>query len=137
MAERLTDEQRREAAAGDVNVLAILMLVGSAVFALVNYWIGTMSWLAVVLSLTSTLAWSLGLWRRSPVTTAFVRVGFGIGGLAAPVFGIVGVVVAIVGYTWGWAMLGGSILYLAFSVLGLEIIERAHETGAIERFAPD
>lgn len=137
MADRLTDEQRREAAAGDVNVLAMLMLVGSAVFALVNYWIGTMSWLAVVLSITSTLAWSLGLWRRSPVTTSFVAVGFGIGGLAAPVFGLIGVVLAIVGYTWGWAILGGSILYLAFSVLGLEIIERAHETGAIERFAPD
>lgn len=137
MAERLTDEQRREAAAGDVNVLAILMLVGSAVFALVNYWIGTMSWIAVVLSITSTLAWSLGLWRRSPITTSFVAVGFGIGGLAAPVFGLIGIVIAILGFVWGWAILGGSILYFAFSVLGLEIIERAHETGAIDRYAPE
>ena len=137
MAERLTDEQRREAAAGDVDVLATLMLVGSTAFALVNYWIGTMGWIAVLLSITSTVAWSLGLWRRSPITTAFVAVGFGIGGLAAPVFGIAGVVLAILGFTWGWAILGGSVLYLAFSVLGLEIIERAHDTGAIDRYTPD
>ena len=137
MAEGLTDEQRRAAAAGDVTVLAILMLVGSTVFAVVNYWIGTMNWIAAVLSITSTLAWSLGLWRRSPVTTSFVKVGFGFGGLAAPVFGLTGIVLAFLGFAWGWAILGGSIVYFAFSVLGLEIIERAHDTGAIEKFSPD
>ena len=134
MAELLSDEQRREAAAGDVNLLAGLMLVGSSVFALVNRWIGTMSWIAVGLSIMSTLAWSLGLWRRSPVTTSFVKIGFGFSGLAAPVFGLVGIVVGIIGFTWGWALLGGAIVYFAFSVLGLEIIERAYETGAIETY---
>ena len=137
MVEQLSDEQRREAAASDVNVLAILMLVGSSVFALFNLWIGTMSWIAAVLSITSTLAWSLGLWRRTPVTTSFVKIGFGFGGLAAPIFGIVGIVVGIIGASWGWALLGGAIVYFAFSVLGLEIIERAHDTGAIERYSPD
>lgn len=135
MAERLTDEERRAAAAGDVDVLAILMLVGSSAFALVNQWIGTMGWLAVVLSITSTLAWSLGLWQRSAVTTSFVKVGFGFGGLAAPVFGVIGIVIGLTGPSWGWALLGGAIVYFGFSVLGLEIIERAHETGAIERFS--
>ena len=137
MGELLSDEQRREAAASDVNVLAILMLVGSSVFALVNLWIGTMSWIAVVLSIMSTLAWSLGLWQRSPVTTSFVKIGFGFSGLAAPVFGLLGIVAVIVGFTWGWALLGGAIVYFAFSVLGLEIIERAHDAGVIERYSLD
>ena len=137
MAELLSDEQRREAAAGDVNLLAILMLVGSSVFALVNRWIGTMSWIAVGLSIMSTLAWSLGLWRRSPVTTSFVKIGFGFSGLAAPVFGLIGIIAGIIGFTWGWALLGAAIVYFAFSVLGLEIIERAHDTGVIESYQPD
>ncbi len=137
MADPLSDDQRRDAAASDVNVLAMLMLVGSSVFALANLWIGTMSWIAAVLSITSTLAWSLGLWRRTPVTTSFVKIGFGFGGLAAPIFGIAGIVVGIIGYSWGWALLGGAVVYFAFSVLGLEIIERAHATGAIERYSPD
>ncbi len=133
----LTDDQRRDAAAGDVNVLAILMLVGSTVFALVNRWIGTMSWIAVALSVTSTLAWSLGLWRRSPVTTSFVKIGFGFSGLAAPVFGIAGIAIGLFGYTWGWALLGGAVVYFVFSILGLEIIERAHDTGVIKSYSPD
>jgi hypothetical protein len=137
VAELLSDEQRRDAAAGDVNVLATLMLIGSSIFALVNLWIGTMSWIAVVLSISSTLAWSLGLWRRSPVTTSFVKMGFGFSGLAAPIFGLLGSVAGIVGFTWGWALLGGAVVYFAFSVLGLEIIERAHDTGVIERYSSD
>ncbi len=137
MAESLTDEQRREAAAGDVNVLAILMLVGSSGFALLNRWIGTMNWLAVALSISSTLAWSIGLWRRSPVTTSFVKIGFGFSGLAAPALGLAGVVAGVIGYPWGWALLGGAVVYFAFSVLGLEIIERAHDTGVIDRYSLD
>ena len=137
MAESLTDEQRYDAAAGDVNVLAILMLVGSTVFALVNRWIGTMSWIAVALSVTSTLAWSLGLWRRSPVTTSFVKIGFGFSGLVAPVFGIAGIAIGLFGHAWGWALLGGAIVYFVFSLLGLEIIERAHDTGVIKSYSPD
>ena len=134
MAELLSDEQRHEAAASDVNVLAILMLVGSSIFAAVNIWIGTMSWIAGVLSITSTLAWSLGLWRRSPVTTSFVKIGFGFSGLAAPVFGVLGIVAVIIGFSWGWALLAGAIVYFAFSLLGLEIIERAHDTGVIDTY---
>ncbi len=133
----LTDDERRAAAAGDVNVLAALMLMGSAAFALVNRWIGTMGWIAVALSVTSTLAWSLGLWRRSPITTSFVKIGFGFSGLAAPVFGIAGIAIGLIGHTWGWALLGGAVLYFAFSVLGLEIIERAHDTGVIDRYSLD
>lgn len=137
MSEELTDEQRREAAAGDVNVLAVLMLVGSTAFALVNRWIGTMGWIAVALSISSTLAWSLGLWRRNPVTTSFVKIGFGFSGLAAPVIGIAGIIAGLLGYSWGWALLAGAIVYFGFSVLGLEIIERAHDTGVIEPFSLD
>lgn len=133
----LSDQQRRDAAASDVNVLAVLMLVGSSVFALVNFWIGTMSWIAVILSITSTSAWSLGLWRRSPVTTSFVKIGFGFSGLAAPVFGLLGIGAIIMGFTWGWALLGGAFVYFSFSLLGLEIIERAHDTGVIDRYSPD
>ena len=137
MTESLTDEQRRDAAAGDVNVLAILMLVGSTVFALVNQWIGTMGWIAVALSITSTLAWSLGLWRRSAVTTSFVKIGFGFSGLAAPIFGFAGIAIGLFGYTWGWALLAGAVVYFVFSVLGLEIIERAYDTGVIKSYEPD
>jgi hypothetical protein len=128
----LTDEQRRDAAAGDLTVLAVLMLLGSVVFALVNRWIGTMSWIAVALSISSTMAWSLGLWRRSSVTTAFVKIGFGLSGLVAPVVGLAGVIAGLAGLTWGWALLGGAVVYFGFSVLGLEIIERAHETGVVD-----
>ncbi len=137
MVEKLTEEQRFVAAAGDVNVLAMLMLVGSSVFSIVNFWIGTMGWIAVALSITSTLAWSLGLWRRSPVTTSFVKIGFGVSGLVAPVFGLAGIVIGLIGHTSGWALLGGAVVYFVFSVLGLEIIDRAHEAGVIEKFSPD
>lgn len=135
MAEELTDEQRRDAAAGDVNVLAILMLFGSTLFALANRWIGTMGWIAVALSITSTLAWSLGLWKRNPVITSFVKIGFGFSGLAAPVFGVIGIVAGVLDYAWGWALLGAAIVYFGFSVLGLEIIERAHDTGVIKKYS--
>lgn len=137
MSDELTDEQRRLAAAGDLNVLAVLMLVGSTVFALANRWLGTMNWIAVGLSISSTLAWSLGLWRRSPITTSFVKIGFGVSGLVAPVVGVAGVIIGIVGFSWGWALLGAAFVYLAFSVLGLEIIERAHDTGVVDAYSPD
>lgn len=137
MSGELTDEQRRLAAEGDLNVLAVLMLVGSTAFALLNRWLGTMNWISVGLSISSTLAWSLGLWRRSPVITSFVKIGFGFSGLVAPVVGVAGLVIGIVGYSWGWAVLGAAVVYLAFSLLGLEIIERAHDTGAVERYSPD
>ena len=133
----LTDEQRRLAAASDMTVLAVLMLIGSTIFALVNQWLGTMNWISVGLSMSSTLAWSLGLWRRSPITTSFVKIGFGVSGLVVPVVGTVGVIVGVVGFSWGWALLGAAFVYLPFSVLGLEIIERAHDTGAVERYSPD
>jgi hypothetical protein len=137
VSDELTDEQRRLAAAGDLNVLAVLMLVGSTVFALANRWLGTMNWIAVGLSISSTLAWSLGLWRRSPITTSFVKIGFGVSGLVAPVVGVAGVIIGIVGFSWGWALLGAAFVYLAFSVLGLEIIERAHDTGVVDAYSPD
>ena len=137
MTGELSDEQRRQAAAGDLNVLAALMLVGSTLFALANQWIGTMTWLAVALSISSTLAWSLGLWRRSPITTSFVKIGFGVSGLVAPVVGLAGVVAGIAGFSWGWALLGAAFVYLAFSLLGLEIIERAHDTGVVYSDSPN
>lgn len=137
MTGELTDDQRRLAAAGDLNVLAALMLVGSTAFALANRWLGTMNWIAVGLSISSTLAWSLGLWRRSPITTSFVKIGFGVSGLVAPLVGVAGVIIGIVGFSWGWALLGAAFVYLAFSVLGLEIIERAHDTGVVDRYSPD
>lgn len=137
MAEALSDEELFEAAASDVNILAVLMLVGSTAFALANRWIGTMSWLAVALSISSTLAWSLGLWRRSPVTTSFVKIGFGFSGLAAPLFAIAGIAAVMFGFSWGWALIGGAVVYFVFSVLGLEIIARAHDTGVIARFSPE
>jgi hypothetical protein len=55
-------------------------------------------------------------------------------GLAAPVFGLLGIVAVVIGFTWGWALVGGAIVHFAFSVLGLEIIERAHGTGVIESY---
>lgn len=137
MSGELTDKQRRLAAEGDLNVLAVLMLVGSTAFALLNQWLGTMNWIAVGLSISSTLAWSLGLWRRSPITTSFVKIGFGISGLVAPIVGVAGLVIGIVGFSWGWAVVGAALVYLAFSLLGLEIIERAHDTGAVDRYSPD
>ena len=135
--EQLTDQQLAEAAAGDVNVLAGMMLVGSSIFSAINVWIGTMGWLAALLSVSSTLAWSLGLWKRSAVTTSFVKIGFGVSGRAAPVFGIAGIALGLFGYSWGWALLAGAVVYFVFSLLGLEIIERAYETGVIREYSPD
>lgn len=128
----LSDEERYEAAAGDLNVLAVLMLVGSTLFALVNKWIGTMGWIAVALTIASTLTWSTGLLRRSPVIAAFVKIGFGFSGLAAPLVALLGVIAGLYGYGWGWAVVAGAAVYFAFSVLGLEIISRAESTGVLE-----
>lgn len=135
MDRELTDDELRDAAAGDLSVLAVLMLVGSVSFAALNLWIGTMGWIAAALAVSSTLLWSTGLLRRSATIAAFVKIGFGFSGLAAPAVAIVGLLLALVGdYRWGWAVVAGAIVYFFFSLLGLEIIERAQATGALEQF---
>ena len=135
MDRELTQDELRDAAGGDLSVLAILMLIGSVSFAALNMWVGTMGWIAAALAVSSTLLWTTGLLRRSATIAAFVKIGFGFSGLAAPAVAIVGVLLALVGdYRWGWAVVAGAVVYFFFSLLGLEIIERAQETGAIERF---
>jgi len=130
----LSDEQRREAAEGDLNVLAILTFVSSTAFSLVSGWIGIIGWIAVAATVSSALATTLGLLRRNDIIVAFVRVGFGVSGLAAPVVAIAGVALGLFGVTWGWAVLGGAVIYLGLSVLGLEIIERAETAGVITEY---
>ena len=135
MDRELTQDELRDAAGGDLSVLAILMLIGSVSFAALNMWVGTMGWIAAALAVSSTLLWTTGLLRLSATIAAFVKIGFGFSGLAAPAVAIVGVLLALVGdYRWGWAVVAGGVVYFFFSLLGLEIIERAQETGAIERF---
>lgn len=135
MDRELTQDELRDAAGGDLSVLAILMLIGSVSFAALNMWVGTMGWIAAALAVSSTLLWTTGLLRRSATIAAFVKIGFGFSGLAAPAVAIVGVLLALVGdYRWGWAVVAGGVVYFFFSLLGLEIIERAQETGAIEQF---
>ena len=135
MDRELTQDELRDAAGVDLSVLAILMLIGSVSFAALNMWVGTMGWIAAALAVSSTLLWTTGLLRRSATIAAFVKIGFGFSGLAAPAVAIVGVLLALVGdYRWGWAVVAGGVVYFFFSLLGLEIIERAQETGAIERF---
>lgn len=135
MDRELTQDELRDAAGGDLSVLAVLMLVGSVSFAALNMWVGTMGWIAAALAVSSTLLWTTGLLRRSATIAAFVKIGFGFSGLAAPAVAFVGVLLALVGdYRWGWAVVAGAVVYFFFSLLGLEIIERAQETGAIERF---
>ena len=135
MDRELTQDELRDAAGGDLSVLAILMLIGSVSFAALNMWVGTMGWIAAALAVSSTLLWTTGLLRRSATIADFVKIGFGFSGLAAPAVAIVGVLLALVGdYRWGWAVVAGAVVYFFFSLLGLEIIERAQETGAIERF---
>lgn len=131
----LSDEELRDAASGDLTVLAVLMLVGSVGFTALNMWLGTMGWIAAALAVSSTLIWSTGLLRRSPTIAAFVKIGFGYSGLAAPLVAIAGVLFALLGgYRWGWAIVAAAVVYFFFALLGLEIIERAQNTGAIERF---
>jgi len=131
----LNDDELREAAAGDLSVLAVLMLAGSTIFAGLNLWIGTMGWIAAALAVSSTLVWTSGLLRRSAPIAAFVKIGFGFSGLAAPIVAVAGLLLALVGdYRWGWAVVAGAVVYFFFSLLGLEIIERAERTGALERF---
>lgn len=135
MDRELTDDELRDAAAGDLSVLAVLMLVGSVSFAALNMWVGTMGWIAAALAVSSTLMWTTGLLRRNATIGAFVKIGFGFSGLAAPAVATVGLLLALVGdYRWGWAVVAGALVYFFFSLLGLEIIERAQNTGALERF---
>ncbi len=130
----LSDEDRQAAAAGDLNVLALVMFVGSTSFALMNWWIGLIGWIAVAATIPTALGTTLGLIQRNEVIAAFVKVGFGVSGLVAPVIAIAGVVVGLFGFSWGWALLGAAIVYFGFSVLGLEIIKRAEETGVIAEY---
>ena len=130
----LTDDQRHDAAAGDLNLLAIMMLTGSTIFSATNWWIGSLGWIAAFATVSSTAATALGLLRRNEAIAAFAKIGFGVSGLAAPVFGIAGLVLGLFGVTWGWAVLAGAVLYFGFSVLGLEILERAEQTGVIDRY---
>ncbi len=132
VSEELSDAELHDAAAGDLTVLAVLMLVGSVSFSLVNKWIGTMGWIAVALAIASTLTWSIGLLRRSSTVAAFVKIGFGFSGLAAPVVVAVGAAIGTFGPPWGWAIAAGAVVYFGFSVLGLEIITRAEETGVLD-----
>ncbi|MDW3177145.1 MAG: hypothetical protein R8J94_07155 [Acidimicrobiia bacterium] len=133
MTEGLSDEQRREAAEGDLNVLAILMFVSSTGFALLNRWIGIIGWIAVAATVSSAVATTLGLLRRNEVMAAFIKIGFGVSGLAAPVVAVVGLVLGLFGLSWGWAVLGAGVIYLGLSVLGLEIIQRAEDAGVIAK----
>lgn len=133
-ADGLTDEQRYEAAAGDLNLLAFMMLIGSTIFSAINWWIGSLGWIAALATVSSTAATTFGLLRRNEVIAAITKIGFGVSGLAAPVFGIAGLVLGLFGVAWGWAVLAGAVLYFGFSVLGLEILERAEQTGVISRY---
>lgn len=130
----LTPEERRIAAGGDLNVLAVLMFVGSTSFALANWWIGLIGWIAVAATIPTSLGTMFGLIQRNEVIAAFVKIGFGVSGLVAPVIAIAGVILGLVGFSWGWALLGAAVIYFGFSVLGLEIIKRAEETGVIEEY---
>jgi hypothetical protein len=47
---------------------------------------------------------------------------------------VAGVVLGLLGFTWGWAILAGAVVYFGFSLLGLEIISRAEDTGVLARF---
>jgi len=131
----LTDEQRYDAAVGDLNVLAGLMFVATAIFSFANLWFGTMGFTAVALSLMSALATSLGLIQRNELIAAFVKVGFGVSGIATPVFVIAGIALGAFGYSFGWVIAGAAVLYLVLSVLGLAILERAEEAGVITPYA--
>ena len=130
----MTDEQRKIAASGDLRVLAVLMLLGSAIFAVVNFLLGSLGWIAALATVSSTAATSIGLLQRNEAIVAFTKIGFGVSGLAAPVCGIAGLVLGLFGVPWGWALLVGAILYFGFSLLGLEIIDRAEKAGVIGRF---
>ena len=135
MDRELSDDELRDAAAGDLSVLAVLMLVGSVGFAALNMWVGTMGWIAAALAVSSTLIWTTGLLQRNATIAAFVKIGFGFSGIAAPVVALVGLLIALVSdYRWGWAVVGGAVVYFFFSLLGLEILERAQNTGAVEQF---
>lgn len=129
----LGDDELRLAAEGDLTVLAILMLVGSMLFTAINLWIGTMGWLAAALAVSSTMIWSVGLIRRSAVIATLVKIGFGFSGLAAPLVGLGGVAMAVLGdFAWGWAVVAAAVVYFFFSVLGLEIIDRAQHYGVVD-----
>lgn len=130
----LSDQQRFDAALGDLRVLAVLMATGSVIFAAVNWWIGTFGWIAAVSTASSTLLTASGLFRRSDRFAAITKVGFGFSGLAAPALAVAGIVLGAFGVSWGWALLAGAVLYFAFSLLGLEILERAAAAGVINRF---
>ncbi len=134
MTNELTDEQLHDAAAGDLKVLAVLMFASSTAFALVNLWVGTLGFTATGITILSSAITSTGLFEHNNVIAAFVKVGFGFSGLAAPVFGVAGIVLGLFGIIWGWAVLAGAVLYFALSLLGLEILERAENTGVISSF---
>ena len=131
--EELSEDELRDAAAGDLSVLAVLMLVGTVVFVIVNLIVGTMGWIAAALAVSSTMVWTVGLLRRNAVIASFVKIGFGFSGLAAPLVVLGGIALALLGdLRWGWAVVGAALVYFFFSLLGLEIIDRAQRTGAIE-----
>ena len=134
MSDDLTDEERRAAAAGDLTVLAVLMLVGSTAFALVNVWLGTLGWIAALATISSTAATAFGLLQRNALIAAFTKIGFGVSGLVTPVLAVAGVVLALLDFRWGWALAAGSLVYFGFSLLGLEILERAQATGVIDEY---
>lgn len=128
----LNDDELAAAAAGDLNILALGMAVGSVLFAVVNLWVGTMGWFAAALAVAGTLTWTIGLLRRSNTIAAFVKIGFGFSGLAAPIAALAGIGLGLAGFSWGWAVLAGAAMYFGFALLGLEILERAAETGVID-----
>lgn len=133
-ADGLTDEQRHEAAAGDLNLLAYMMLIGSTIFAGVNFFLSSLGWIAALATVSSTAATTFGLVKRNEAIVAFTKIGFGVSGLATPVFGVAGLILGLFGFSWGWALLAGAILYFGFSVLGLEIIDRAEKAGVIDPY---
>lgn len=134
MNDELSDEQLYDAAAGDLFVLTVLMFVGSTTFAILNLWIGTFGFTAAGVAILSAAMTSGALYQRNEMIAAVVKVSFGFSGLAAPLFGVAGIVFGLLGQSWGWAVLVGAILYFGLSLLGLEILERAEDTGVISDY---
>ena len=69
-ADGLTDDQRHDAAAGDLNLLAYMMLIGSTIFAGVNFFLGSLGWIAALATVSGTAGTTFGLLQRNEAIIA-------------------------------------------------------------------
>lgn len=128
----LSFDELQDAAAADLRVLAIIMVIGALGTAVVSMAIGAIGWIGAALTVATSAAYAWGLWNRSAHAGSVMHLSYRLALIGLPIAALLGLAIALLGDRWGWAMMIGSIVGLGISMLGLAIVGRAWDYEVFE-----